>query len=98
MSHITADFALQPQSLFLGGLRELPLKRILLPTVPSLLPLMMTLAFCQRPPLPSLVKRDCMSLMLLAFRAVCLDLFGNIHVDHNRLCIKKTTRTLILFR
>jgi hypothetical protein len=98
MSHVTANLAFQFQGLLLGRFRELSLKRIFLPAISSLLTLMVSLAFGQSSPLSSLVKRDRMCLMLFAFRAVCFDFFGNIHVSHDQLCIKKTTRTLILFR
>ena len=45
--HVTADFALKPQSLFLGGFGEFPLKRVLLSTVTFLFPFMMTLTLRQ---------------------------------------------------
>ena len=98
MSHVTANLAFQLQSLLLGRLRELPLKRIFLPAVPSFFTFMMSLALSQGSSFSRLVERHCMRLMLFAFWAICFDFFGNIHVSHNQLCIKKTTRTLILFR
>jgi hypothetical protein len=98
MPHVTTNLTLQLQSLLLRCLRKLPLKRILLTTITPFLPqAVVALAFSQRPTFPSLIQRDRMSLMLLASRTVRLYFFGNIHLIHDQLCIKKTTRTLILF-
>jgi len=98
MSHVTANLTFQLQGLLLGRFREFSLKRIFLPTVSSFFALMVTLALGQSSSFSSLVECHCMCLMLFALWAECFDFFGNIHVGHDQLCIKKTTRTLILFR
>jgi len=97
MSCVTANLALQLQSLLLGRLGKFSLKWILLPTVPSLFSLMCPLAFRHWSPLSRLVKRDCMGLMLLALWAVSCDLLWNVHLNHYQLCIKKTRMHLYFF-
>jgi hypothetical protein len=81
----------------LGCLGKFSLKWIFLPAVPSLFSLMCPLALRHGSPLPGLVKRDCMGLMLPALWAVSCDLFWNVHLNHYQLCIKKTRVHLYFF-
>ena len=99
MPHVTTNLTLQLQSLLLSRLRKLPLKRILLPTIPTLLPqTMVTLTLRQRPTLPHLIQRNRMSLMLLTPWTIRLNLFGNIHPTSRPTLHKEATPVLILFR
>jgi len=97
MSHVTADLAFQFQSLFLSSLRKFPLKRILLPAVTSFLPRMSPFPFGHSPTLSSLVKRNRMSLMLLAFGTESCHFFRNIHSCHYQSSNENTTVFLYFF-
>jgi hypothetical protein len=95
--HETADPALQLQSLLLRCLRKLSLKRILLPTVTLQFSRVLTLTLGQGSPLASLVKSDRMSLMVFTLWTVCFYFLRNVHVRHDRLCIKKRQILLYFF-
>jgi hypothetical protein len=98
VAHVSADFALQFQRLFLSGFGEFPLKGIFLPTITSLFPeTMVAFSLGLGSAFPSLVKSDRMSLMLLTPWTVSLYFFGNIHYIHDQLWIKEATHVLILF-
>jgi len=98
MSHVTTNLTLQLQSLLLRRLSKLPLKRILLTTIPPLFPqTVMPLTFRKRPTLTSLVQRNRMNLMLFAPWAIRLGFFRNIHPDSPTTLHKEATLVLILF-
>ncbi len=97
MSCVTANLALQLQSLLFSRLCKFSLKRILLPTITFLFLFMTTLALSQGSPFPSLVKSNGVNLMLLTFRTIRSDFLWNIHFNHDQLCLKKTHRLLYFF-
>jgi hypothetical protein len=80
VAHVSADFALKPQGLFLGGFGEFSLKRIFLSAVAAFFSFVVAFAFRQCAAFTCLVQAYGVSLMLLAFWAVRGDFFGNIHV------------------
>jgi thaumarchaeosortase len=98
VSHEAADLAFQLQGLLFRCLCKLSLERVLLPTVTPLLSRMLTFTPGKDSPLASLVECDRVSLMLLTLWTIRSYFLGDVHFKHDRLCIKKTTDTLILFR
>ncbi len=93
MSHVPADFAFYPESLFLCSFRELSLKRIFLSTITSFLSIVCSFTFSQGTTLPSLVQGDSVNLMSFAVRTVRPDFFGNIHGMSTSFPLKKHTHS-----
>jgi transcriptional antiterminator len=97
VSHVTADFAFNPQSLFFGCFGEFSLERIFLSAVASFFSFMVAFAFRQGSTLSSLVQGDRVNLVNLASRTERPNFFRNIHVNHYQLCNRENIRILILF-
>jgi hypothetical protein len=81
VSHVTADFALQPQRLLLCGFGELALKRIFLSAVTLLFPFVMPFTFRHVTAFSRLVQTNRVNLMNLTLRTVSPDFLGNVHVE-----------------
>ena len=96
--HVTANLALQAQSLLLRRLRKLTLQRVLLPTITPLLPSVSTLTLRHGTAFSSLVQRNRVILVLLAMRTVSPNFFGSIHGNRIQLSINETHAFLYLFR
>jgi hypothetical protein len=80
VTHVTANFAFQAQSLFLGGFGEFFLQRETLSTVAFFFAGVVAFAFSHSAAFTCFVQGHSVSLMLLAFGAVRRYFFRNVHV------------------
>ena len=97
MSHVTTNFALYPESLLLGSLGKLSLKRIFLSTVAHFLPFVVTFTLSQSSAFSGLVQANRMILMNLTLRTVRPDFLRNVHVNSLLAFLKENKHALILF-
>jgi len=95
--HETADLALQPQCLLFRGFGEFFLERVFLSTVAFFFAFVVAFTHCHGSAFACFVQGDGVSLMNFTFRTVCCDFFGNVHLIHDQLCIKKTCVFLYFF-